>query len=91
MPSETTADVEQLRQYEEAIERLPRPATTAEAQALLALFPEDDDTVFGLAWSLLHHIETAPNWPEGADLNGECWWVRFLHDRAVRGGRIPPP
>ena len=34
------------------------PVTVEEAQVLAALFPRDGGTCYGLAWSLLHLIET---------------------------------
>ena len=38
-----------------------RPATDQEACALTSIFGPDD--AFGLAWSVMHFIETAPSWP----------------------------
>lgn len=53
-----------LEEYARNLSGLEPPATDAEALALLAVFnPDEDDSCFGLAWSLLHFIETAPSWP----------------------------
>lgn len=54
---------------------------------MVSLFGQD--SCFGLAWSLLHLIETSPNWPL-ADVLSNCsneWAVR-LHERAVAEGRL---
>ncbi len=47
--------------WEEAAEALPSPATDVEALALLDSLPLGEDSGFGVAWSLLHFIESAPN------------------------------
>jgi hypothetical protein len=43
------------------LKQLPTPVTDDEARALSSLFGPDD--CHGLAWTLLHIVETAPNWP----------------------------
>jgi hypothetical protein len=48
-----------------------------------------DDDCFGLAWTLLHLIESTPGWPLPAalpDLRNE--WVRRLRERAKRAGAL---
>jgi hypothetical protein len=59
------------------------PLTTDEARALLPVFGTDD--YFGLAWTLLHRVETAPDpvVAEEPDTNAN-WWVRPLWDRYHR-------
>jgi hypothetical protein len=37
--------------------------TDDEARALLGLLPEGDSDSFGVAWTLVHVIESAPGWP----------------------------
>ena len=53
-----------LKQFEEPLSALHPPAADDEAMALLGCFnPTQDDSCFGLAWAIVHFIETAPNWP----------------------------
>ena len=80
-PSESGASVERLKESERLLKAIERPLTKSEAMALLAVFGQDD--CFGLAWSLLHLIETAPGWPyPEARLFGANPWVRFMFERA---------
>ena len=44
-----------------AIEAIQPPVTDEEAALLLEGFPEDGTNCFGVAWTLMHLIETAPN------------------------------
>jgi hypothetical protein len=46
---------------EPALRALTRPLTNDEARALATLFGPDD--CFGAAWTVLHLVETAPDWP----------------------------
>jgi hypothetical protein len=72
-----------LEQYEQLLLSIQKPVTDEEARALIGLFGADG--CFGLAWTLLHLIETAPNWPEPEDLpNSENEWVQMLKNRAAR-------
>ncbi len=53
-----------LKEFEEPLSALLPPATDEEAMALLGCFnPVAEDSCFGLAWAIVHFIETAPNWP----------------------------
>lgn len=52
------------------------------ARALVQLFGPDD--CFGLAWSLLHLIETLPGWPSEDTLKGlHGEWIDRLRERAA--------
>ena len=80
-PSSATATVPTMQAFEEQLSKVQTPVTDEEACALVKLFGPDD--CFGLAWTLLHLIETAPGWPvEGAldSLEGE--WIDRLRERA---------
>ncbi len=66
-------DDDTLLMWASAIDGLELPLADDEAIALLALLPPDDGTVFGLAWSLLHAVETAPYGP---------LFIRSLDDRS---------
>jgi hypothetical protein len=61
LPSSDDSDDELLKKISGLIASIHRPISDDEARALVKLFGEDD--CFGLAWTLLHLIESAPGWP----------------------------
>ncbi|MEU8790765.1 hypothetical protein [Streptomyces sp. NPDC048643] len=70
------------------LEVIAGPVTREEAKALVACFGPDD--CYGVAWTLLHLIETGPNpvlttdpGPHGNE------WHKRLYARALNGGLIP--
>ncbi|MCQ8120015.1 hypothetical protein, partial [Methylomonas rosea] len=64
-----------------------KPVSNEEARALVKLFGPDG--CFGLAWSILHLIESAPSWPlTDCLVNSSNEWVALLRDRATRGGLL---
>lgn len=73
--------------YAELIAQITRPVTDEEACILVGLFGDDD--FFGVAWSLLHLIETAPKWPlEECLQNTNNEWVQRLRDRVENAKKI---
>ena len=85
LPAESEATVDHLREVESLLKAVAAPVSNDEARALVGLFGPDG--CFGLAWTVLHLVESAPAWPLAdclANLNNE--WVRSLRDRAMRGG-----
>jgi hypothetical protein len=58
LPREENVEEDRLKQYERLLGLIQCPVTVDEAVALLAMFGDDD--CYGLAWTLLHIIETAP-------------------------------
>jgi hypothetical protein len=84
LPSEEAASDEQLQVIQQQLERIEPPLTDDEAQRLTALF-HHDDSLYGMAWTLLHLIETAPECPisDAPDATANEW-VRRIWDRAVR-------
>ena len=71
-----------IQAFEEQLSRVETPITDEEACALVKLFGPDD--CFGLAWTLLHLIETAPNWPVESALVGlEGEWIHRLRPRTI--------
>jgi hypothetical protein len=78
------ADEQQINQHEELLARITAPVTDEEAQALAEMFGPDD--CYGLAWTLLHLIETAPNWPLSGVLGDDGnEWIQRLRNRAAAG------
>lgn len=81
LPSSDHPDIDLLGKYQELITAINQPINNEEAIALLELFGSDE--CFGLAWTLLHLIETAPNWPLTEYLtNLDNEWIVRLKKRA---------
>ena len=73
-----------IEQMQQAIELIVPPVTREEAEKLLGIFGPDSS--FGLAWSVVHLIESAPGGTPlvSAPPPDANYWVRFLWDRARR-------
>ncbi len=83
--SSASEDLLRLEMYQELLEAIESPVTDEEASALLEIFGPDE--CFGLAWAVVHLVESAPGWPvEGAFLQVENTWIQLLRERAARGG-----
>jgi hypothetical protein len=67
MPTDEQADAEPVRaaRWERLVGALDAqaPVTDDEAAALVRLLPEDGSDSFGVAWTLVHLVESAPGWP----------------------------
>jgi len=77
LPASDAADEEDLTRREYAMKAIPRPVSDEEALALMSIFGPDE--CFGLAWMLLHIIETAPGnlrIPESVFRRSE--WLRMV-------------
>ncbi|MEY9845236.1 hypothetical protein [Streptacidiphilus sp. MAP5-3] len=87
IPSEDASD-EEIDRCGEQLKRITPPVSDDEAQALATAFGPDD--CFGLAWTLLHLIETAPG-AATADYqrDPDNYWVKRLNARVenTRGTR----
>ncbi|MEI7055101.1 hypothetical protein WBG06_04730 [Nocardioides sp. CCNWLW239] len=81
LPSEDSSD-KQIGEAETLLSRLPKLLSDEEANALVAVFGPDD--CHGLAWTLLHLIETAPS-AQSASYHGDDDdpWIRLLNDRVA--------
>lgn len=82
LPSSKSRDLTILKKYQELIASIRPPVTDEDARALVRLFGPDE--CFGLAWSMLHLVESAPGWPlvdclEGSDNE----WIVRLRQRAT--------
>ena len=87
LPLERDATVEQLKEFEKALLAITSPIEDAEARQLVSLF--GPDSCFGLAWTLLHLIETAPGWPLKDCLsNAANEWIARLRTRANNKGML---
>jgi len=87
-PDSASATEEQLNQLGDAIDKIERPVTSEEAALLLTMFGPDE--CFGLAWNLVHLVETAPG---GVPISEKPppdanEWVRLLWDSAERARQI---
>lgn len=79
LPAETAGSSE-IAEHERALEAIEPPLADGEAKALLSCFGPDD--CFGLAWSLVHLIETSPT-PFPASCPASCAnkWEILLYRR----------
>ncbi|MFH8714115.1 hypothetical protein OHB11_18800 [Streptomyces zaomyceticus] len=79
---------EEIDRRDQQLRAIARPVTGEEARALVSCFGPDD--CYGMAWSLLHLIESGPNpvlaVDPGPDSNE---WHQRLYLRAVNSGLIP--
>lgn len=57
------AEIARIAEWQDAVERIIPPLADEEARALVPLFPDREDDCYGLGWTLLHLVETAPGWP----------------------------
>jgi hypothetical protein len=88
LPSEAGTSLSQIADAQAAIDSIEPPVTDSEATALTSIFGED--SCFGLARSLVHLIESCPNWPliEALSL-AENPWISLLRERAgIEGNGI---
>lgn len=80
---EAVEDVLRLEEFQRLIQGIEEPPTSEKVRALATLFGPDE--CFGLAWALVHLIESHPAWPQ-LDLlpNSSNPWIELLRDRAAR-------
>jgi hypothetical protein len=82
LPS-SSSELQRINEWQEAVERIQPPVSDVEAEALTALFPPREDECYGLAWVLIHLVETAPNWPLEHCLQDRCNpWIVSLRQAA---------
>jgi len=81
LPNSQERNIERLKTLQALIAAVQKPITDEEACVLVRLLGTDD--AFGLAWSILHLIETAPGWPIWHVLSGtDNEWVALLAHRS---------
>ncbi|WP_406516020.1 hypothetical protein OH809_34660 [Streptomyces sp. NBC_00873] len=82
------ASEEEIDRRDKQLVAVSRPVMAEEAKALAGCFGPDD--CYGVAWSLLHLIETGPNPVLTAEpAPGANEWHHRLWARAVNGGLVP--
>jgi hypothetical protein len=83
-PDSDSATEDAVERHGTYLDRIERPVTGEEAELLLTCFGPDD--CYGLAWGLLHLIETAPGGipikQKPAETDNE--WIRLLWERSHR-------
>lgn len=79
--SDRDASEEEIDRRARRLDAIPKPVTGEEARALVSCFGPDD--CYGVAWTLLHLIETGPNpvLTTRPAHDGDEWHQR-LYDRA---------
>lgn len=84
------ADEDEITRRCDQLEAITKPVTAQEAKALTGRFGPDD--CYGVAWTLLHLIETGPN-PvlTTRPARDDNEWHRTLYLRAVNAGLIDDP
>ena len=87
-PHELDSTAVDVSRREELLGQISPPVAEDEARALLPLLGEDD--LWGLAWSLIHLIETAPDWPYWDAIDESNHWHVMLKKRAINAGDRPP-
>jgi hypothetical protein len=86
LPSED-ADEDTIASFQQILAQISAPVSREEACVLADLFGPDD--CFGLAWVLLHLIETVPNWQvEDCPGIGANEWTQRLRVRAANLKRM---
>jgi hypothetical protein len=79
----SNSSVQQIKEWQEAFEKIEPPISDEEARVLTGLFPATEDDCFGLAWSLIHLVETSPQWPLEEYLKDtRSPWIARLRSRA---------
>jgi len=77
---------ELIRKQEGLLRQIAPPVTDDEARELSKLFGPDD--YFGGAWTVLHLVESAPNWPLADCLSSApIEWSNRLKGRVERARR----
>jgi hypothetical protein len=83
-PDCNQTDAATVKDFHDLLKSINKPVTDSEARVLISIFGPDD--YYGLAWTLIHLIETAPGWPlEDVLQNDENEWIQLLKTRIENG------
>jgi hypothetical protein len=80
LPAAEDATVSVIAAFEEHLAKVSTPVTDQEAAQLAKLFGPDE--CFGLAWTLLHLIETSPSPLAESHFVSASPWAEILRERA---------
>jgi hypothetical protein len=88
LPSEDAPPMD-IEQIQRLLEQVAAPVSDAEAHLLAGIFGPDN--CFGLSWTLLHLIETAPG-ARTADysIHAENEWIQLLRARQAAAAANSP-
>ena len=87
--SESDAALDILEQQDALVRALEAPATEEEARAAMSLFGAD--SCFGLAWGVVHFVESAPSWPIWECLADDAsYWAGVMRERSRNAGFEDP-
>lgn len=78
---DSNASEETFEDYDRLLKSISPPISDEEAQLLVKMFGPDES--YGMAWTLVHLIESAPSWPLAeclTDTSNE--WISLLRSRA---------
>ena len=84
LPPEREVTLDRLKVYEKLLHLIGSSVSNDEARVIAKLFGQNHDSCFGIAWRLIHLIETAPDWPLKDCLkNPSNVWINVLRGRAI--------
>jgi hypothetical protein len=88
-PPSHAVDLAVIKKQQYFLLSIERPVSNDEAQALMSLFGPDD--YYGLAWTVLHLVESAPGWPLWDCLKDTSKeWIQTLRRRLENAGISSP-
>lgn len=86
-PPSRGVDLVIIKRQQELLQRITPPVSDDEARELVKLFGPDD--YYGLAWTVLHLVEAAPQWPLADCLTGRSnEWIDRLRARVGKKGKL---
>src|SRR5262245_26938359 len=81
------AELSHIRRFGDSLAQVESPVSDEEARELVRMLPANDDDCFGMAWTLIHLIESAPSWPIQECLSdGDSPWIAHLRRAARNAG-----
>jgi hypothetical protein len=93
MPASRDADLQAVERWERAVQAIETPVTDDEAIVMMNALPRAEDDCFGLAFTLQHACETAPNYGSAlvdqSTVSGHWREVLLLH--LENAERLKPP
>ena len=83
-PPEASASDEDVAKREALLMQIEPPVTDDEALALIEVTGPSEDSLFGLKWTLLKLVESAPGWPLVVMREATGPWHQLAQERAER-------